>query len=164
MPRQTKDVVKPTLIDSFCFGLPPGVFLKRELTLSSERRIIAKRLFIMLMVISFVGATLHVQHELVQSVVIVLIYGQTMTNTVSGFASSLTLVKLSIIAALINIVTIVLWTDQPWFLLPWSFACLMVLLCHARINRLANILPLLFVMSVLYSPSHPGKSLGTAKA
>jgi len=145
--------------ESFCFGLPPEVFLKKELNLNEERRIIAWRLFLILIMLSTINATLHPPTNIAVGVAIVLMSSQAMLNTTRGINSAITMGKLAFTGILLGLATIMLWADQPWFLIPWSACLIFAFLCHARINKLPNILPLVFLVSVLSTPQNPIKSL-----
>ena len=153
---------KRSLSESFCFGLPPEVFLEKELNLNEERRIIAWRLFLILIMLSTINATLHPPTSIAVGVAIVLMSSQSMFNTTRGINSAITMGKLAFTGILLGLATIMLCTDQPWFLIPWSACLIFAFLCHARINKLPNILPLVFLVSVLSTPQNPIKSLDQA--
>jgi uncharacterized membrane protein YgaE (UPF0421/DUF939 family) len=150
---------KNSIIESFCFGLPFRVFLQQELNLNEERRVIALRLFIILIVICTLNATFHPPIDISLALAMVLLYSQTLFNNIRAIKSATSLAIQSSASILLGLYSIILWADQPWFFLPWGFLILFGLLCHARINRILNIPPLVFTLAAFLSPEYPVNSI-----
>jgi multidrug resistance protein MdtO len=143
------------LWNKFWLGLPPAEFLRAELRWTPARRILTLRLFVILMVISLVSVTLRPPATVALSFAFVMILGASMTDYTMTLRTALQLVKLVLLAIGLSIVSLGLWGDQPWFLVPWSFTLITLLLFYARVSGTPTITAVLYVAVVLFNPEQP---------
>lgn len=143
------------LWNKFWLGLPPAEFLRAELRWTPARRILTIRLFVILMVISLVSVTLRPPATVALSFAFVMMLGASMTDYTMTLLTALQLVKLVLLAIGLSVVSLGLWGDQPWFLVPWSFTLITLLLFYARVNGTPAIAAVLYVAVVLFKPEQP---------
>ena len=141
------------------FGMTPADFLRTELRLTPARRILTMRLFITLMIISFVGVTLRPPSIIALSFSFVMMLAPTMMDHTTTRVSAWKLMRLEVVAIVISIISLAMWGDQPWFLVPWSYGLITVLLFISRVTGTPTIPPMLYVFSVLYNPEHPEQNV-----
>ena len=144
-----------TLLERFCFGQPPVTFFRRELDLNDVQRKAAYRLFLVLMTISFIAATLHPPTVIAQAIVFAMLLQQIMTNTRISERYAIQFIGWLLTGVALSISTSVIVQGQPWFLLPWSFFVLTASMLHARKHRTPNFIGIVYVVTVLYSPDDP---------
>lgn len=143
------------LWNKFWLGLPPMEFLRAELRWTPARRILTLRMFLILMVISLVSVTLRPPATVALSFAFVMILGAAMTDYTMTLLTALELVKLVLLAIGLSVVSLGLWGDQPWFLVPWSFTLITLLLFYARVSGTPTITAVLYVAVVLFNPEQP---------
>lgn len=150
------------LWNNFWLGLPPLEFLRAELRWTPARRILTLRLFVILMVISLVSVTLRPPATVALTFAFVMILGGAMTDYTMTLRTALQLMKLVLLAIGLSIVSLGLWGDQPWFLVPWSFTLITLLLFHARVTGNPTIAAVLYVAVVLFNPEQPEQNVYSA--
>ncbi len=143
----------------FWFGMSPADFLRSELRLTPARRILTIRLFITLMIVCFVGVTLRPPSIIALSFSFVMMLGPTMMDYTMSLVSAWKLMKLEVVAIVLSVISLAMWGDQPWFLVPWSYALITVLLFISRVTGTPTIPPMLYVFAVLYNPEHPEQNV-----
>ena len=144
---------------NFWFGMTPAEFLRTELHLTPARRILAIRLFITLMIVAFLSVTLRPPSIVALSFSFVMMLGPTMMDYTMTLVSAWKLMKLEVVAIVLSIISLAMWGDQPWFLVPWSYAMITVLLFISRVTGTPTIPPMLYVFAVLYNPEHPDQNV-----
>ncbi|SMF95075.1 Uncharacterized membrane protein YccC [Methylomagnum ishizawai] len=147
---------------SLWYGLSLADFLRVELRWTPVRRIFTIRLFAVLMFISLVSVTLRPPPTIALSFAFVMMLGSAMTDYAMTLLTALRLVKLVLIAIGLSILSLALWGDQPWFLVPWSFGLITLLLFHARTTGSPTIMAVLYVAVVLMNAEQPGRNIYSA--
>ena len=144
---------------NFWYGMSPADFLRAELRWTTERRILTVRLFIILMVVSLISVTLRLPPVVAISFAFVMMLGPSMTDYTMTVRTAFQLVKLVVIAIVFSIVSLVLWSDQPWFLVPWSFGLITLLLFQSRMTGTPTIAAVLYVAAVFLNPEQPDQKI-----
>lgn len=147
---------------NFWYGMSLVDFLRAELRWTPSRRIFTVRLFIILMIISLVSVTLRPPATVALSFAFVMMLGSSMTDYTMTLQTALRLVKLVLAAIGLSIISMALWSDQPWFLVPWSFGLITLLLFHSRTAGAPTIAAVLYVAAVLLNPERPDQNILTA--
>lgn len=136
----------------FWDGLSPWAFIREELRLNPVQRRAALRAFAGLMVISLLSVALRPPPFVALSFSIVLMFASKALDARSAVAQVLRLLLEVAIATVLSVLTLALWGDQPWFLLPWSTAIITLLLFYTRITGGSSFPALFYVVSVFYFP------------
>lgn len=147
---------------NFWGGMALADFLHVELRWTPARRILTVRLFIILMIISLVSVTLRPPPMVALSFAFVMMLGSSMTDYTMTLQTALQLVKLVLVAIILSVISIAMWGDQPWFLVPWSFGLITLLLFHSRTAGTPTIAAVLYVAAVLLNPDQPDRNVDTA--
>lgn len=137
-------------------------FLRKELKDSPTRRLGAIRLFIIAMGIALFSLTLRPPH--LASVAITIALGLSPYAN-AGQAIILTGRMFAALAltSLVGVLSLALWGDQPWFLMPWSMLVITLGLFHSRVTGLpSQIIATWYPMVVLYSVATPDENFYTA--
>ncbi len=67
------------------------------------------------------------------------------------------------LTALVGVLTLALWGNQPWFLLPWSFCLIAAALFHSRVTGMpTHIIASWYPVIVLYNVATPQENFYTA--
>lgn len=126
-------------------------FFKSELALSPSRQRATLRLFVALMLVSLVAVTLKppVLIPLDFSIIISLGAG---VIAATSLKAMLDLMWGTLVVLLLSLLTLALFSDQPWFLVPWVAVVVTLVLLYCRVTG-AMLIPLLFFANaVLYHP------------
>jgi len=163
-PERERDQGVPSLslFERFCFGQPPVTFFRRELDLNDVQRKAAYRLFLVLMIISLIAATLHPPTVIAQAIVFAMLFHQSMTNTRMSERYAIQFIIFLLTGVAISISTSVVIQGEAWLLLPWSFFVLTVSMLHARKQRIPNFIGIIYVVTILYKPEDPGHGIEQA--
>ena len=151
-----------SLMERFCFGQPPITFFRRELDLTDIQKKAALRLFVVLMTISLISATLHPPTVIAQAIVFAMLFHQSMTNTRLSESNSLKFIGWLLTGVALSIATAVIVQGEPWFILPWSLMVLTGTMLHARKHRIPNFMGIIYVVTILYTPENPGNGIAQA--
>jgi len=141
------------------YGMSPADFLRAELRWTPARRIFTVRLFVVLMLISLISVALRPPATVALSFAFVMMLGSSMTDYTMTLRTALQLMKLVLVAIGLSVVSLGLWGDQPWFLVPWSFGLITLLLFHARTTGTPTIMAVLYVAVVLLNPEQPERNV-----
>ena len=147
---------------NFWYGMSFADFLRTELRWTPERGILTARLFITLMAVSLISVTLRPPPVVAISFAFVMMLGPSMMDYTMTLLTALQLFKLVIVAIALSVFSLVLWSDQPWFLVPWSFGLITLLLFHSRTTGTPTIAAVLYVAAVLYQPQQPDQNIYVA--
>ncbi len=137
---------------NFWGGLSPRGFLRRELKSTSARRIGALRTFAALMLSALVFAVLGPFPLAAIAGSLITSYSGTNLDGTSLASVLMKLMAMVAAAAGLAELTLAMWADQPWFLLPWVAALITLMLFHVQVTGASAIPAALFVASVLYHP------------
>ena len=151
-----------SLFERFCFGQPPVTFFRRELDLNELQRKAAYRLFLVLMMISLIAATLHPPTVIAQAIVFAMLFHQSMTNTRLSERYAIHFIIWLLTGVALSLSTSLVLQGEPWFLLPWSFIVLTTSMLHARKQRIPNFIGIIYVVTILYTPENPGHGIEQA--
>jgi len=144
---------------NFWSGMSTLDFLRAELRWTPARRILTVRLFVILMVISLISVTLRPPATVALSFAFVMVLGPAMTDYTMTLQTALQLVKLVLVATGLSVISLILWSDQPWFLVPWSFGLITLLLFYSRMTGTPTITAVLYVAAVLLNPAQPDENI-----
>lgn len=142
--------------------MSPADFLRIELRWTPARRIFTVRLFIVLMIISLISVTLRPPATVALSFAFVMMLGSSMTDYTMTLLTALQLIRLVLVAIGLSVISLVLWSDQPWFLVAWSFGLITLLLFHSRTAGTPTIAAVLYVAAVFLNPEQPDQNIDTA--
>ncbi len=130
---------------------PLTAFFKSELALTPSRQRATLRLFVALMLVSLVAVALKppVLIPLDFSIIISLGAG---VIAATSLKAMLDLMWGTLVVMVLSILSIALFGDQPWFLVPWVAVVVTLVLLYCRVTG-AMLIPLLFFANaVLYHP------------
>lgn len=136
--------------------LPPhpsslASFFRSELALTSSRQRATLRLFVALMLVSLVAVTLKPPVMIPLDFPIVMSLGAGVVAATS-LKAMLDLIGGILVVMVLSLLSLALFGDQPWFLVPCVAAVVTVVLLYCRVTG-ASVVPLmLFVVAVLYHP------------
>ncbi len=160
--KRDQDLSSLSLLERFCFGQPPVTFFRRELHLNEVQRKAAYRLFLVLIMISLIAATLHPPTVIAQAIVFAMLFHQSMTNTRLSERYAIQFIIWLLTGVALSISTSLVLQGEPWFLLPWSFIVLTTSMLHARKQRIPNFIGIIYVVTILYTPENPGHGIEQA--
>lgn len=144
---------------NFWFGMSPAEFLRIELYMTPARRILTIRLFITLMIISLISVTLRPPPVVALSFTFAMMLGPLMMDYTMTLVTAFQLLKLELVAIGLSVISLVMWGDQPWFLVPWSYSLITLLLFYSRVTGTPTIPALLYVFAVFYHPEQPDQNI-----
>lgn len=130
---------------------PLAAFFKSELALTPSRQRATLRLFVALMLVSVVAVTLRppVLIPLDFSIIISLGAG---VIAATSLRAMLDLMSGTLVVMALSLLSLALFGDQPWFLVPWVAVVVTLVLLYCRVTG-AMLIPLLFFANaVLYHP------------
>jgi len=137
-------------------------FLKTELRDLPGRRLGAFRLFIIALIIALVGETLRPPHLTPVAITIALGLSP-YANAGQALALGGRMFGFLTATSLVCLLTLALWGNQPWFLMPWSFCVIAASLFHSRVTgQSTHIIASWYPVVVLYNVSTPEENIYTA--
>lgn len=160
--EQDQGVPALSLFERFCFGQPPVTFFKGELDLNELQRKAAYRLFLVLMMISLIAATLHPPTVIAQAIIFAMLFHQGMTHTRMSERYAIHFIIWLMTGVTISIASAVVILGEAWLLLPWSFFVLTASMLHARKQRIPNLIGIIYVVTILYTPEDPEQGIEKA--
>jgi multidrug resistance protein MdtO len=137
-------------------------FLGHELNLAPPRRIAAIRAFVALLLVALVSAALGPPPYIALSVSIVLTYASRMLDPKSAARAALRLMLEVAASVMLSVLTLAMWADQPWFMLPWAAAVVALLLFYAQAAGGSAYAAVFYVVAVYYQPARGPEDVYTA--
>ena len=149
-------------IRTVCFGLSPIEFLRQELQLTPAQNRVAWRIFTLLLLLALIAVSTRLPGLRTVAFFLALLIPQLVMTTRMAFDSLLLFLRLVMAAVFLSLLTVMLWQDQGYFLLPFSIGLIVLMMFHARVHRFPNILPIFYGTLTLFNPSDPVTSVDNA--
>lgn len=149
-------------IRTVCFGLSPIEFLRQELQLTPAQNRVAWRIFILLLVLALIAVSTRLPGLRTVGFFLALLIPQLVMTTRMALDSLWLFLRLVMAAVFLGLLTVLLWQDQGYFLLPFSIGLIVLMMFHARVHRYPNILPIFYGTLTLFNPSDPVTSVDSA--
>lgn len=150
------------LINSFFFGLRPLEFLRLELALSPLQKLIAKRIFITLMLLALIMESTRMPSSRAVGAFIAIMLPALMVTTRMAYDVAAAVGKLLLLGLLSGMLILMITLDQGWMRLPLSIAIIVLMLFDGRLRRIQSIAPIFFGTIALYNAEQPAQGIDTA--
>jgi len=144
------------------FGTTLWRFLREELEDSPGRRLAALRLFIGALAIAILSQTLLKPPHVAAVAVTIGLGLNPRANTGQSLEMGARMFGYLAVMAALSVVSLALAGNDPWLLLPWSFAVMTLALFHSRYTGQPTTIATWYSLVVLYSAATPSDNIYTA--
>lgn len=152
----------PGLIESLCYGLKPSEFIRQELSLNPLQLIVAKRIFVLLMIFAVIIEATRLPQARVVGMFVALLMPPLMVTSRMAYDGIWSFAKLIIIGASLGILILVVTLDQGWMRLPIAISVIILMMFDARVHRVPSLTPVYFGIIALYNTNQIQSSLDNA--